>query len=314
MKLGRTLPQSLEQNLIPILIIVLLSLLYGPVLIHWADGWLNKTIGIEHEYFSHGLIGFPYAAYVVWNSRKKWQNLENNNHPLGGVLLGIGAVFYLTGAATFVNISLPIILVGICLWLKGMPGLKLQWFPLLVVFLATPTPVPYLLTPYTLPLQKFIAGVAGFLLMQMGFKTQVEGIYLSVDGQFVEVAPYCAGLKMLFTSLYVTLLLLHWTGSLNNIKKTVTMLFGATIISVIANIIRNTLLAMFHGKGRADLFDYLHEGTGGDIYSIIMLIMIVVLFHITPSFTPKNEPEKLSSTEAPKIEPEKLTEETNIYE
>jgi hypothetical protein len=34
------------------LIIGFLAVIYGPVIFHWYDGWLNKSIGIEHEYFS----------------------------------------------------------------------------------------------------------------------------------------------------------------------------------------------------------------------------------------------------------------------
>lgn len=292
MRLGYTLPKPLEQKLLPLSILALLALLYGPILVYWYDGWLNKSIGIEHEYFSHGLIGLPYAAYIVWMQRNKWQQLKDHHHPLGGILLGLGAVFYLTGNATWVNFSLPLILTGICLWFKGIPGAKLQWFPLLLVILATPNPIPYLITPYTLPLQEFIAGVAGFILMQLGMQVSVNGIYIAVNGKPVEVAPYCAGLKMLFTTLYVTLLLLHWTNSLKNFKKVTFMIVCAALISVISNIIRNSLLSMFHGTGQQDKFIYLHEGTGGDIYSVIMLFMIIVLFHISPKFEPKLQPEK----------------------
>jgi cyanoexosortase B len=287
-KLGATFPLPAHKNLWNWVIIALLVVLYGPILWHWVDGWLNKSINIEHEYFSHGLIGFPYAIYLVWMRRNKWEDLETINNPLGALLVGIAAALYLTGISTWVNISLPIMLIGICLWFKGIPGLKMQWFPLLLVILATPNPIPYLITPYILWLQEFIAGVAGFLLMQFGYQVTVNGIYLAINQRMVEVAPYCAGLKMLFTSLYVTLLLLHWTGSLSNYKKAIFMFTGALGISVTANIIRNTLLSMFHGTGQDENFIFLHEGTGGDIYSIVMLIMIVVLFHISPNFTGKS--------------------------
>ena len=53
------------------LMIGFLAVIYGPVIFHWYDGWLNKSISTEHEYFSHGLIGLPYAAYIVWQNRKK---------------------------------------------------------------------------------------------------------------------------------------------------------------------------------------------------------------------------------------------------
>jgi cyanoexosortase B len=280
-----------DRHLFSLLIFGLLILLYGPMIGHWYDGWLNKNISIEHEYFSHGLIGLPYAAYIIWQQRKKWQRLPDTTHPLGLSLLVLGGLLYLTGASQWAFLSLPIVLIGICLCLKGLPGLKLQWFPLLLIFLATPNEIPYLLTPYTLPLQTFIANVAGFILQQLGFKVSVEGIHLAVQGRFVEVAPYCAGLKMLFTSLYVTLLLLHWTNSLNNLKKVFVMLMSAVSISIIANIFRNALLAWLYGIERQDYFDLVHEGWGGDLYSVLMLLSIVGLFRVMENFEGTTQPE-----------------------
>lgn len=284
MQLTRKLPPILERNGIDLLILALFALLYAPVLWYWVDGWLYKSIGIEHEYFSHGLIGLPFAASIAWSHRKKWQRLRDRPHPLGAVLLAIAATFYLTGIDEWVNLSFPLSLVGLCLWLKGIPGLKLQGFPLLLVCLATPNALPYLITPYTLPLQEFIAGTAGFILLQIGLPVTVEGIYLTVSGRFVEVAPYCAGLKMLFTSLYVALMLLYWADATRSRKKVVLLLLGAATISVSANILRNTLLTFFHGTGREGAFVWLHEGWGGDLYSVCMLGLIVVLLNILDRF------------------------------
>lgn len=276
MQVTQRIPPFVERNLGNILIIAFLSILYGPVLIHWCDGWLNKSINIEHEYFSHALIGFPYAAYIIFHqNRQKWQNLDNKSHPLGGFCLALGLVFYITGSIELVALSFPIVITGIFLWLKGIPGLKLNWFPLLLIFLGTPNAIPYLITPYTLPLQKFIAAVAAFILQQLRINSQVDGIYLYVNNIPVEVAPYCAGLKMLFTSLYVSLLLLHWTGNLNRKGRVITLLSSAVLISVIANIIRNTVLAVFHGNGLDKAFEILHDGWAGDLYSIGMLAAIL---------------------------------------
>ncbi len=280
MQTTKKLNFPVEGNFFEYLIIGLLIILYAPLLIHWYDGWLNKSISIEHEYFSHGMIGIPFAIYITWLKRKKWQRLENITNPWGGFFLTIGTVFYLTGVPELVNLSLPIVLVGICLWFKGVPGLKLLVFPLLLVLLATPNSLPYLITPLTLPLQKFIATTAGFILMQFGIDVSVEQIYLAVEGRLVEVAPYCAGLKMLFTSIYVSLMLLYWTDNHRDKQKVATLLIGAVTISVTANIIRNTILTFFHGTGRDQLFHWLHDSWGGDVYSALMLGTIVLLLNL----------------------------------
>lgn len=274
-------------------IIGVLVLLYAPVLLHWVDGWINKNISTEHEYFSHGLIGLPFAAYLVWQNRKLWYRLRTRNHPLGAVLLLVGAFFYTSGVTEYVNLSFPIILTGLCLWLKGRAGFKLQWFPLLLVFLATPNSLPYLIAPFSMPLQSFIAGTAGFILNQLGMNVFVDGINIFVGGRIVEVAPYCAGLKMLFTTLYVCLMLLHWTGAITSRRKAVWFLSSAIVISVGANIIRNTLLTFFHGTGQEGLFAWLHDSWGGDIYSALMLLSLVpVLNWIDNRFSEPVEPNK----------------------
>lgn len=263
-----------------------MALLYGPLLMHWVDGWLNKSISIQHEYFSHGLLGLPFAAYIVWEKRTDWQRLAPQCHPAGPGLVLLASLLYLTGLPDWMNLSLPLMLAGLCLSLKGMPGLRLQKMPLLLVALSTPTQLPYLIEPYILPLQRFIAAVAGFLLTQVGVNVTVDQIYLYVNGQTVEVAPHCAGLKMLFTSLYVALMLAYWTGAYTS-KLWMGLFFGGTVaISVVGNIIRNALLSYFHGMGYNDLFVWLHDSWGGDLYSALLLLSLVVWLRLIRHYVP----------------------------
>ncbi|MBW4483450.1 MAG: cyanoexosortase B [Tildeniella torsiva UHER 1998/13D] len=270
----------------PWAIAALLAILYAPLLLHWVDGWLNKSISIQHEYFSHGLLGLPFAAYIAWGKRQAWGQLPNQCHPLGLGLVGIAGLMYLTRLPDWMNLSLPVMLVGLCLSLKSVAGLRLQAISLILVALATPTQLPYLIEPYILPLQQFIASVAGFLLVQLGIPVTVESIYLYVNGQTVEVAPHCAGLKMLFTSLYVALMLAYWTGAYRSRLHTGLFFTGTVLISVVGNILRNTFLSYFHGTGRDGAFDWLHESWGGDLYSALMLLTIILLLRLIQDRVP----------------------------
>ncbi|NEP28923.1 cyanoexosortase B [Moorena sp. SIO3I6] len=288
MHIGRKIPIAIDRYLLDGLIIALLVIIYGPVLMHWYNGWLNKSISITHEYFSHGLIGLPFAANIVWTNRRRWHNLTDTAHPFGVVLLMIGAVSYLSGQSELVNLSFPMVLAGMSLWLKGIGGFKLQSFPLLLVALATPTAVPYLIEPYILPLQRFIAAMAAFILTQFGMNVRLEGINLFVSDRIVEVAPHCAGLKMLFTCLYVSLMLLYWSGAIESRLKTIWLLSGALVISVSANIVRNSVLTFFHGSGQDKAFHWLHESWGGDLYSAMMLVMLVLLMKFIEKYFPSD--------------------------
>ncbi|HAZ43111.1 MAG TPA: cyanoexosortase B [Cyanobacteria bacterium UBA11369] len=291
MQIRQKYPNVIDRHLLDAAILALLAVIYAPVLWHWYDGWLNKNIGIVHEYFSHGLIGLPFAAYIAWMGRKQWRRLPDTFNPLGAALLVLGGIFYLSGLPDFANLSFPIVLAGLCLWLKGFPGLKLQAFPLLLAFLATPNQAPYLIEPLALPLQSFIAHTAGFILVQLGFPVTVEEINLYVNGRIVEVAPHCAGLKMLFTSLYVGIMLLYWTDTWRSRNKSIFFLVSAVLISVTANIIRNTLLTFFHGTGQEHAFEVLHEGWGGDVYSACMLGTLVLVINAIDRFFPAQSDE-----------------------
>ncbi|MFM7794752.1 MAG: archaeosortase/exosortase family protein, partial [Microcystis panniformis] len=65
-----------------------------------------------------------------------------------------------------------------------------------------------------------------------------------------------------------------------NGRKTCFMLLSTFGISIGANIIRNALLAWFHGTGQEENFKLLHDGWGGDLYSVFMLLLILLVFQI----------------------------------
>jgi cyanoexosortase B len=305
-------PQFDRRSWSDLVILGLLGLLYAPLLLHWTHGWVSKTISIEHEYFSHGLIGLPYAAAIVWQSRPTWQDLPGGKGAFGGIVdrrpavgyrwAGLGvlllsAVFYLQGLPETVNLSFPLLLTGLCLWLKGLPGLRLMAWPLVFTWLATPNEIPYLIAPLTLPLQSFIAGTAGILLNLLGFNVAVEGINLFINGRHVEVAPYCAGLKMLFTSLYVALMLLHWSDRWSHRKIRFGLLGLTVLLSVSGNIIRNTILTYFHGTGNTGGFTWLHDGWGGDVYSAITLgLLVLILNKLEDWFLPPRQSDDRDDT------------------
>lgn len=268
------------------IILALLGILYLPLLWHWIDGWLNKSISIQHEYFSHGLLGIPFAGYLVWEARSQWQSLPNRTHWLSIPTLLLAALFYNSGLLDLMNLSLPLLLAGLLLALKGGTGFKLYLFPWILVLLSTPTQFPYLIEPYILPLQSFIASVAGFILLQFDVNVVVDGIYLYVNDQLVEVAPHCAGLKMLFTSLYMGLILTYWTGLNRSRLRTSLFFIGIIGVSVIGNIIRNAALTFFHGEQMTAAFEWLHDSWGGDVYSAAMLGCLVVLVRLLERYVP----------------------------
>lgn len=279
MTVGQIAPeQGAKQNprlFFAIAVGLLLGIIYIPLLWHWGQGWIFKTISLEHEYFSYGFIGFPYAAYAAWQSRKQWNDISDQVGFFGFFFLSLACILYLSGVSDLVNLSFPMAIAGVVGCWKGRPGLRLMLAPLMFVLLATPNELPYLISPYTLGLQRFIASTAGFVLNQFDLNVVVQGIYLYVNDRTVEVAPHCAGLKMLITSLYVGLMMLHLRKRLQSPMHFGLLMGGAVVISVAMNILRNTILTLFHGMRWDALFHFVHEGWGGDLYSAAMLLAII---------------------------------------
>ena len=91
---------------------------------------------------------------------------------------------------------------------------------------------------------------------------------------------------MLFTSLYVGLILVYWTDSWKSAQKTIVFFLGTIVISVSANILRNALLTFFYGTNRDQAFHWLHDSWGGDVYSAGMLIMLVVFLNYLERYYP----------------------------
>ena len=166
-------------------------------------------------------------------------------------------------------------LTGGILTFKGRAGLRILGFPMLLLWLATPNELPYLVAPFTAPLQILIANVAGIILKLLGFPVTVDQFYIYLNGKQVEVAPYCAGLKMMFTSVYVALLLLNWTGLDQRRNFVLFFVSCAAGLSIVGNIIRNTILTYFYGTGQDALFVWLHDSWGGDLYSAGLLGILV---------------------------------------
>ena len=86
MQVGRKVPAIIDQPILDTATLGLLAILYAPIILHWCEGWIKKDISIEHEYFSHGLIGLPFAAYICWTNRTYWRRLPSHPHPLGCLL------------------------------------------------------------------------------------------------------------------------------------------------------------------------------------------------------------------------------------
>ncbi|MEO1589820.1 MAG: archaeosortase/exosortase family protein, partial [Cyanobacteria bacterium J06632_22] len=62
---------------------------------------------------------------------------------------------------------------------------------------------------------------------------------------------------------------------------------GIIAVSVMGNILRNTILTFFHGNQMDAAFHWLHDSWGGDLYSAAMLGSLVVLVQLLQRYVPE---------------------------
>jgi cyanoexosortase B len=82
----------------------------------------------------------------------------------------------------------------------------------------------------------------------------------------------------------------YWTGAWRSWQKTTVLMGGAVFISVVVNILRNTVLTILHGTGRDELFHWLHDSWGGEVYWLLIVILLVGLFKGVNRFWPQLVP------------------------
>jgi len=68
--------------------------------------------------------------------------------------------------------------------------------------------------------------------------------------------------------------LLYWRDLIGDRNRSLLVIIGAMIISIIGNVCRNAILAFFHGTDQAGAFYWFHDSWGGDLYSVVMLGII----------------------------------------
>lgn len=155
---------------------------------------------------------------------------------------------------------------------------------LMFIFFVSFNYIFYLIEFYVLFLQKFIVGVVGFILMYLYMNVIIEEIYIYVGGRIVEVVFYCVGLKMLFISFYVFLMLFDQIGVIKSCVKIIFLLISVVLFSVSVNILRNIMLIIFYGIGQDEVFYWLYDGWGGDMYFVCMLVLLILIMNWVNNF------------------------------
>ncbi len=249
----------------------LLVVCYFPILLQLVRKWYND------EDMSHGFFVPVIAAYIAWQDKDKLLKggLRSNNWGLAIIVLAGLQLYVSTLAAELFTQRTAFIesIIGVVVFLGGMPALRILSFPIALLFFMVPIP-SVIYTQITFPLQIFASQVAEFCLNLMGYAVLRDGNVLELASQKLSVVEACSGIRSLMSLTFLSLVYAYFFDTRVWMRY---FLFVATIpIAILANSTRVTLTGIL-SEIRPDLaHGFFHSASGLVIFMIALFILVFV--------------------------------------
>jgi exosortase len=268
-KQGRT---ALINTILTIAAIVLLLVLYAPVVTSLIRQWLDDSN------YRHGILIPLVSALLLWKRRDTLRETGvGGRETLGLLLMFAAAGLLITGTAAAENfamrISLPLMILGAVLFLKGWDFTRVAGPPLLLLLLMVP--LPYIIYyKITFPMQLLSAKLSAALLTAMRVSVIRKGNILMLPGYTLEVVAACSGLRSLMT-MFTLAVVFAFFSDMSKTRKFILVLLSVPV-AIAANTVRlvvTALGALFVGPGFAD--GTLHEASGIIVFMAGFLMLLL---------------------------------------
>lgn len=255
-----------------IVIGLLVFAIFLPIYAH-----LFSRFNARDSYYSHGFL-IPFViGYLVFRKRKTLAAIEPQPWLGGLAVFFFGLVLHIISLVLKINFtsyfSIPIIISGIILYLKGKKYMRELIFP--VGFLIFMLPLPaVMIIGISFKLKIFAAKAATLLGNFIGIKAILLGSTIHYPGGTLIVGDPCSGLRSLISFLALGALFTQFTTAMPWRK---TSLFLATIpIALISNLLRITFLLWVNFVyGQEVGSGFVHDFSG---YMVFVLGFIGLLF------------------------------------
>jgi exosortase B len=242
--------------------------------IYW---WAANTIWQSDDH-AHGAIILMVVGWLFWDRREAILAAAGAPAPIAGwIVFSIGLLVYVAGRAISVSIlelasQIPVLL-GCVLLLRGWPGVKAAWFPLMFIIFMVPLPGP-LVDALTGPLKQWISVLAENSLYAVGYPIARNGVMLSIGQYQLLVADACSGLHSMF-SLSALGLLYMYLMARKNVLHNAIMLASLLPVAFMANIVRVIVLVLitYHLGDEAGQ-GFMHGAAG----IVLLMVALLILF------------------------------------
>lgn len=266
---GRTARISI---LLSIAALVLLLVLYAPVVSSLARQWLSDPN------YRHGILIPFVSAFLLWRRREELREAAGGGGEAAGLLLLFAAAGMLvTGTAAAENfamrISLPLMVLGAALFLRGWKFTRAAGPPLLLLLLMVP--LPYIIYyKITFPMQILSAKLSSWTLTAMRVSVIRKGNILLLPGYTLEVVAACSGLRSLMTMFTLAIVFAFFSDMSRGRKLLLVILsVPAAIAANTVRLVVTALGAQFFGPAFAD--GPLHEASGIIVFMAGFLLLLL---------------------------------------
>ncbi len=260
-------------RILPVAVIVLFAVLYSPVFAKLIKQWAYDAN------YQHGIAVPLFSSFLIWKRRSKLKSIPVNPSRVKGIaVIAVASGLLIGGTAAselFVErLSLPLMLIGILLYLRGSAFVRALAFPLGFLFMMIP--LPYIIYyRLTFPMQLMSAKMAAGLLEAMGMDLLRYGNIIALPNYTLEVVAACSGLRSLMT--LVTLALVICAVSKLDMKRKVALVALSAPIAIAANIIRLAVTAIgAKAAGPAFADGILHEISGLIVFGTGFACLVLV--------------------------------------
>jgi exosortase len=241
----------------------------------WGD---LVEIARKDEEASHVLLVPIAVAWLIWVRRGRLRQCRAEPSLLGTLIIAIGWATWSIGfwnniqsmwhgGAVIMLIGAAITVLGKDVFFRFLPAFAVM------VFLV---PVPgRIRQEIALPLQSWTAQVTQGILSLFGVPVQVEGISLVLNGQQVNIAEACNGMRMVFTLVLVSYIFAFITPLRGYVRAII--LVASPLTAIVCNVIRLIPTVWVFGHYSPEIAERFHDVSGWVMLVVAFLLLMSIV-------------------------------------
>jgi exosortase D (VPLPA-CTERM-specific) len=249
--------------------VVTLVLLFRNTFAYLYDTW-------HREEYSHGFMIPFVTAFLLWQRRSRFEQVEFRGSWAGVALAAAGVAIYFFGMVASITTvdtyALVIVLHGAVLALMGWPAYRIALVPLALLFLMNPIPNFFY---YNLSAQlQLISSQLGVAFMRLcGVSVFLEGNVIDLGNYKLQVAEACSGLRYLFPLMTLGVIIAYLFKGRTWMRW---WLFLSTVpITVLMNSLRIGVIGVLVDRfGIAQAEGFLHQFEGWMIFMVCFFVLL----------------------------------------